>query len=199
MSKSIKTQRLREKMRAAVKQSKQATLDNLPETPKKAAKAAVPEQKKQIEITEIGSVTKEDELALKIGFKLSPSKLSFSKVNADLFFDGRVLSAVRISVPQSPLARDDFEFSSVLDMRGIAAGAHVIKIEMYELWNSGQKLNCATKEVAVDYVPVSREDKLIEIPIVKSVVGANLEVVSDSEKDVYREIEESMKKESASK
>jgi len=174
-------------------------LDNLPKAPKKETKAAIPEQKKQIEITEISSDTKEDELALKIGFKLSPSKLSFSKVNAELFFDGQKLNAVRISIPQSPLARDDFEFSSVLDMRGIAAGPHVIKIEMYELWNSGQKLNCATKEVTVDYVPVRREDKLIKIPIVKSVAGTGLEVVSDSEKDVYREIEESMKKESASK
>jgi hypothetical protein len=39
--------------------------------------------------------------------------------------------------------------------------------------------------------------RLIEIPIVIRVAGADLTVVSDSEKDLYRELEESMKKEEA--
>jgi hypothetical protein len=44
MGKSIKNQRRREKMRADVKNSKQTTLSNLPETPKeKPTKAAEPE------------------------------------------------------------------------------------------------------------------------------------------------------------
>lgn len=200
MGKSTKTQRLREKMRDAVKQSKQTTFDNLPEAPKKEkVEAVVHEQKKQIVIIEIGSVTKEDELALKVEFRLVPSKTSFSKINVYLFFNGQKLNGVCISIPQSPVARDDFEFSSVLDMRGISAGSHVIKVEMYELWSSGEKLTFASKEVMVEYIPVRREDRLIKVPIVKSVAGADLAVVSDSEKHIYHEIDENMRKEAVSK
>jgi hypothetical protein len=39
----------------------------------------------------------------------------------------------------------------------------------------------------------------VKIPSVKSVAGADLMVVSESEKDFYRDIEETMKKESSSK
>jgi hypothetical protein len=106
---------------------------------------------------------------------------------------------MRISVLQGPLATNDSEFTPVLYMRGISAGSHIIKVEMYELWSSGEKLAYASKEVTVQYVPLRREDRLIKIPIVKSVAGADLAVVSDSEKSIYREIEESVKKESISK
>ena len=200
MVKSTKTQRFREKMRAAAKQSKQKTLDFLPEmSQKEPAKAVEPERKRQIVITEIGTVAREDELDLKVGFRLLPSKIAFSKITAELYFDGQKLHTVCISIPQSPLARDDFELSPVLDMKGIAAGSHTIKVEMYELWRSGEKLTSAHKEVTIEYVPVRREDRLIKVPIVKSVAGADVVVVSDSEKDIYRELEESMKRESASK
>ena len=84
-------------------------------------------------------------------------------------------------------------------MKGISSGSHLIKVEMYELWSSGEKLTCASKEVSVEYVPQSREDRLIKVPIVKSVAGADLAIVSDSEKDIYREIAENIKKELISK
>ena len=45
MGKSTKTQHLREKMRAAAKQSKQTTLDRLPDVPQeKSAKTTASEQ-----------------------------------------------------------------------------------------------------------------------------------------------------------
>jgi len=200
MVKLTKTQRLREKMRAAAKQSKQKTLDFHPETPRKEPVEAVePERIKQIVITEIGTVTREDELDLKVGFRLLPSKAAFSKITAELYFDEQKLHKVCISISQGPLARDDFEFYPVFDMTGIGAGLHVIRVEMFELWSSGEKLTCTSKEATIEYVPVRREDRLIKIPIVKSVVGAGVVAVSDSEKDIYRELEESMKRESASK
>ena len=196
MGKSTKNQHLRDKMRAAVKQSKQTTLESLRELPKKeSAKAVESEQKKQIIITQINTFTKEDELALKVGFTLLPSKTAFSKITSDLYFDEHKLNSACISIPQSPLATDDFELTPVLDMKGIPAGPHTIKVEMYELWSSGEKLNYASKEVSVEYVPQSREDRLIKIPIVKSSAGTDLEVVSESEKNIYSEIEETMKKE----
>jgi len=200
MGKSTKTQRLREETRAAVKQSKQTTLDSLPKVPKKeSAKTVESDHKKQIVITEIETVTKEDELALKVEFRLLPSRTAFSKITSELYFDGQKLKVVCISIPQSPLATDDFELTPVLDMKGINPGLHTIKVEMYELWPSGEKLTCTSKEVTVEYVPKSREDRLVKIPIVKSIAGTDLAIASDSEKSIYREIEESIKKELISK
>jgi hypothetical protein len=195
MGKSIKTRRLRGKMR-----SKQTTLDNLPEAPKKQSiETVVDKPKKQIVITEIGFVTKEDELALRLDFGLFPSKKLFSKIRADLFFDGQKLRSVSIMIPQSPLARDDFELTPVLDMEGITAGSHVIRVEMFELRDSGEKFTCTSKEVRIEYVPLRREGKLIKVPTVKSVAGKDLVVVSESEKDIYREIDENIRKETVSK
>ena len=195
MGKSIKTRRLRGKMR-----SKQTTLDNLPEDAKKEIiETVVDKPKKLIVITEIGFVTKEDELALRIEFGLFPSKKLFSKMRADLFFDGQKLRSVSIMIPQSPLARDDFELTSVFDMKGITAGSHIIGVEMFELWDSGEKFTCASKEVWIDYVPLRREDRLIKVPTVKSVAGKDLVVVSESEKNIYREIDENIRKEAVSK
>ena len=195
MGKSIKTRRLRGKMR-----SKQTTLDNLPEDAKKEIiETVVDKPKKLIVITEIGFVTKEDELALRIEFGLFPSKKLFSKMRTDLFFDGQKLRSVSIMIPQSPLARDDFELTSVFDMKGITAGSHIIGVEMFELWDSGEKFTCASKEVWIDYVPLRREDRLIKVPTVKSVAGKDLVVVSESEKDIYREIDENIRKEAVSK
>jgi hypothetical protein len=162
---------------------------------KESCKMVDTNQKKQIAITEIDTVTKEDELVLRVGFKLYPSRTSFSKVKADLYFDKRNLDSVLISIPQSPLVRDSFEFTPTLDMTGISAGSYIIKVEMHEFLPSGEKLNCTFKEVTVDYVPVTRKDRLIEVPIVKSVSGTDLVIFSDSEKDIYREIEETIKKE----
>ena len=84
------------------------------------------------------------------------------------------------------LAADDFELTPVLDMKGIPAGTHSIKVEMYELWSSGERFSQAEKEVTVDYVPQTRESKFVRVPIVKSVAGTDLAVISESEKDIYR-------------
>ena len=180
------------------KPAKQLTLDKLPAANAKQANPK-PAQEKQIIITQIESTTKEDELALKIAFKLQPSRLAFSKVKADLWFDNTQISSVLIRVLQGPLATDESEYKTVLDMKGIPAGAYCIKVEMYELWSSGEKLLQTVKEVTVDYVPQTRASRLVKVPTVRSVAGADLAVVSDSEKDVYLEMEKTMKKEQQSK
>lgn len=200
MGKSTRTQRLREKTSADVKQSKQTTLDSPREVSKKeSAHAVTSEQKRQIVLTEISALTREDELALRVGFRLLPSKTAFSKITADLYFDDQKLNSLRISILQSPLAPTDaFELTPVLDMKGISAGSHIIKVEMYVLW-SGEKLACASKEVAVEYTPRSKEDRLIRVPTVKSIAGTDLAIVTDSQKSIYRELEENNKKEMFSK
>ena len=70
---------------------------------------------------------------------------------------------------------------------------------MYELWSFGEKITITTKEVTIDYVSLRREDRLKKVPIVKSVAGADLMIVSDSEKSIYSEMEENMKKDATSK
>jgi hypothetical protein len=70
---------------------------------------------------------------------------------------------------------------------------------MYELWNSDEKLCFSEKEIAVEYVPQSKESRLVKVPTVKSVEGAGLIVVSSSAKSIYQEINEDEKKESISK
>jgi hypothetical protein len=200
MVKSTKTDRLREKMRADIRRSKQSTLENLLKPQKaESTKSNEPKQKKQIEITETNTTTKEDELAFTVGFRLIPSRNAFSRITVDLYFDDQKIDSLRLRVLQGPLATDNSEFVSVLAMTGIAQGQHILRVEMYELWSSGEKLTSASKEVNVEYLPLKKEDRLIKIPIVKSVAGADLAIASASEKNIYREIEEDRKKEAASK
>ena len=195
MVKESKSQRLREKMWTDIKYSKQTTLGSLPEALKPVpSKTVVPEQKKQMEITQIAISTIEDEMVLKIAFKLSPSRTVFSRVTSDLYFDGQNIDSLRLRVLQGPLATDESEFSAVLDMTGIAAGKHILRVEMYELWDSGERLSWTSKETAIEYVPVKREDRLIRVPLLKKAEGAGLDI--DKEKNIYREIDDEMKRES---
>lgn len=200
MVKSTKTQRLREKVRAEVKYSKQTTLNSLQETAKKElAITAESKPNKQIEITQISTQPREDDLVLRICFKLQPSRTAFSRVTSDLFFNEQKIESLCLRILQGPLATDDLEFSSVLGMTGIGEGKHVLRVEMYELWSSGEKLTCVSKEVTVEYIPVKRETRLIRVPIVKSAAGDDLSIVTDTEKNLYREFEAAGKKESESK
>ena len=48
-------------------------------------------------------------------------------------------------------------------------------------------------------VPQTREPRLVKIPTVKSIAGSCLTVIANSEKEIYREIEEAAKKELNSK
>ncbi len=178
-----------------LKPSKQLTLDNLPNLAKESAVPSSSTAEKRIVITEISTETKEDELVLKIAFKLVPSKSAFSKVQLDLFFNNQQINSKTIRIIQGSLAKDDFELTPTLDMLGIPAGRYALKVEMYELWPSSEKLSEAKKELIVDYVPQTRESKFVRVPIVKSVEGTGFSVISESEKDIYNEIEKTMKKE----
>ena len=117
----------------------------------------------------------------------------------ELYFNRQKLYTAQIRIPQGPLAGEDFELKPVLDMKGINAGSHVIKVEMFELWPSGEKFTCASKEVTIDYVPVHREDRLIKVPTVTSVAGVDLAISTDPEKAIHHEMEETMKKDLISK
>jgi hypothetical protein len=194
MGKLTKNQK-REKTKADVKQSRQTTIDNLsyqfniPKT-KAASKSA-----KEIFIDNIAATTKEDELILIVGFSLFPSKAAFSKIILDLYLQEHLLDSTTLSIPQSELLNDSFEYPQILDMKGIAAGSYLFRVEMYELWSSGEKLNINFKDVAVEYVPQTRASRLVKIPTVKKAAGTDLTVVSSNAKNIYRDIEQNQRKE----
>ena len=186
-------------MKADVEQTKQSTLEDLSfQFNIHRSKEAMPPTK-AIVINRIVDKTKEDELAFKVEFTLLPSKASFSKINLDLYFHEQLLNSTQLCIPQSSLLNDSFEYSLILDMNGIAAGSYLFRVEMYELWSSGEKINFTVKEVVVQYVPQTRESRLVKIPTVKSDAGTGLTIVSSAAKSIYREIEDDLKKESTSK
>ncbi|MCW4046657.1 MAG: hypothetical protein NWE99_03720 [Candidatus Bathyarchaeota archaeon] len=198
MVKPTKSQRLREKIRTDVKYSKQSTLGDLPKTHKvQPTNPVAPKPPKKIEITEVNTSTREDELVMEVAFRLLPSRASFSRITADLYFDDQKIESLHLRILQGPLASDESEFSSVLNMTGIVQGQHILRVEMHDFWCSGEKLASASKEVAIEYFPVRREDRLIRVPIVKSSASADLAIISEMEKSIYREIEKEMKRESA--
>jgi hypothetical protein len=174
---------------------RQLTLDNLPKLPKEEPAKISQKVQKQIFITEISTLTKEDEIEIKVAFKLYPSKTSFSKVKLDLSFDNQQISSASVMVPHGALTTDEFELTPVLDMKGIPAGLHTIRVDMFELWGSDEKLYLATRALTVNYVPQTRESRLVKVPFVKCVTGTGLVVVSESEKGIFSEIEKTAKNE----
>lgn len=84
-------------------------------------------------------------------------------------------------------------------MTGITAGAYAVKVELFEQWESGEKLFETTKELTVDYVPKTRQARLVKIPTVKTVAGADLTVASRVEKTIFEEIGKTQKKEQLNK
>ena len=200
MGKSTKTQHLREKMRKVAKQTKQTTLDSLSLLPKKKLdEKTVARQTKQIEITDVTTTSREDELVLIVSFKLIPSRTFFSRITADISFDQQQIESLRLRILQGPLATNEAEFSSVLDMTGIHAGQHLLSVIMHEFWTLEENPIKACKEISIEYIPTKREDRLIKVPIIKSVAGTDLSIVSDSEKNIYRKIEEEMKRQTTSR
>jgi hypothetical protein len=172
-----KNKQKREIMKVDVEQAKQSTLDNLSFQLNTTRSKEAVTPTKSIVINRICDATKEDELLLKVEFSFLPSKASFSKVNLDLYFQEYLLNSTTISIPQSALLNDTSEFPLILDMKGIVANEYLFRVEMYEPWSSGEKLNFTSKEIAVQYVPQNRTDRLVKIPIVKSVAGTDLTVV----------------------
>ena len=174
---------------------KQTTFDGFPKTEEHQP----PAKPKQISIKEMTSETGVDELTLTVAFKLAPSRVVFSKVKADLTFNGEPVHSVVLRVPQGALATDEFEYSSVLDMKGIPAGTYQLQTTLYEEDQYGKKRCAAIKQIAVDYVPQTRESRLVKIPSVKSVAGADIAVTTKTQVTILTEREDTLRKEQMSR
>ncbi len=173
------------------KQVKQLELNSFPSEPEKQT----PKKRKQIMITRILSVAKYDEMALFVELKLIPSKVVFSKVRSTLWFDGQEVTSALIGIPQRFGVSNEFQLKSELDMRGISAGAHAIKVELHDLFSS-----CfAIKEEHIEYVPVDRKAAYRKIPTAKKIAGDDFTIVSNSDKEIYGDINKAIKSELDSK
>jgi hypothetical protein len=180
--------------------TKQSTLDNLPDArPKDALEIIKQLPEEKINITHITTQPKEnDELALKVAFRL-PTRMAFSRVKADLWFDREPFGSVLIRVLTGPLATEESEFGAVLDMQGVAAGQHIVGVEMYGLWGENEK-HCKTiKEQPFDYVPKKRQLRLVKVPTLRSIAGGEVAVVSEKENGIFEELGQTQKKEQISK
>lgn len=174
---------------------KQTTFDGFPKTQEQPLQT----KPKQIAIKEITYETGVDELTLKVAFKLAPSRVVFSKVKADLTFNGEPVHSVLLRVPQGTLATDEFEYSSVLDMKSIPAGTYQLQTTLYEEDQNGKKRCAAIKQIAIDYVPQTRESRLVKIPSVKSVAGADIAVTTKTQATIQTEREDTLKREQMSR
>jgi len=187
---------------------KQLTLDsllsetgkNLSETENKQALVNVDTEtlsfkSKQITITQLAPTIKNyDELNVDTDFRLVPSKKDFSKIRYTIWFDGQKAYSDLIEIPQSLVASDAFEMKRILDLRGITPGNHTVKVELCDLFSP----SCASKEIAIEYKPLTKEERL-RIPTVKKTEGVDITIVSNDEKEVFREIRDTFRKEKISK
>ena len=127
-------------IKTAFDKSKQSTLDDLSFQFNIQKPNRQTNPQKKLWLTTFQSVINEDELAINVEFTLLPSKLAFSKINLDIYFEDQLLKSIILGIPQSSLLNDNFDFPIVLDMRGISAAKYIVRVEMFELWPSGEKL-----------------------------------------------------------
>jgi hypothetical protein len=100
-------------MSKAVKSIKQLTFDNLPATATKQDTKTEAVSQKQISITQMETITRIDELILKISFRLEPSWRAFSKIKANLFFENTLFSTVFINRPLAKLLLSKKSYDTV--------------------------------------------------------------------------------------
>ena len=156
----------------------------------------LPFRSKQITITQLTSTTKNyDELNVDADFRLAPSKRDFSKIRYTIWFDGQKAYSDLIEIPQSLIASDEFQMKRILDLRGMPPGIHTVKIELCDLFSP----SCASEETTIEYKPLTKEERFRIIPTVKKTEGVDISIVSNDEKEVFREIEDALRKEQISK
>ena len=187
----------REKQKRLLKSDKNEQL-KLDSFPSEAVKKIQTEEK-QIIITKLNSTLVWDELLLEIEFQLVPNKNHFSKIKAALWFDQEKTRSILFDIMQSFNITDEFTLKVTLDLKEIPEGQHSVKVEIYELWEFIEKHENVKKEIIFEYTPETKKANLRKIPIIKRIEGEGVAVISDSEKDVYREIQETMKQEVDSK
>ena len=137
---------------------------------------------------------KRDKLALEAKFKLLPSKTAFSKIKADLWFDNTKIKSVLFNILHSLGSTAEFLLTTTLKTNEVKPGPHAVKVEMVEVSIFRKTLACAIKETIVEYHPLSREERLRKVLTIKKIEDQGITVVSENDKEIYQELENSIKK-----
>lgn len=126
-------------------------------------------------------------------FKLAPSKRVFSRIKADLYFDGHHVKSFYVGIPYYLLRPEDFPLRSVLGLDDISAGEHIIRLEMLGLWPSAGQSD--TRETRIQYQAPQKIFKVRVVPTFKNFRGPDVVIVTEEEDRLYEEMKERWKKE----
>ncbi len=179
----------------ASEQSKQLELASFPSESIKKTRT----EKKQIVITKLDSTLVWDDLFLEVEFQLVPSKSYFSKIKAELWFDQEKTKVFLFDILHSFSSTNEFTLKATLDLQETPMGTHSIKVEMYEPWSITEKHNQTEKETKIEYTPETKKATLRRIPTIKKIEAEGIAIISADEKQLYQEMQETMKKELTSK
>ncbi len=154
---------------------------------------------KQIILTKIYLENNVEGLALKVDFKLLPSKKVYSKIKSDLWFDNKRVESVLFDILHSFGSTDEFYLKVTLDPNGITPGLHVVKVEMKEVSSLTKKQIYVVKETIVDFKKQNKKIRLRKINLIKKVEGQGIVIISNKEGDITEVIEANMKNDLLSK
>lgn len=148
---------------------------------------------KSVEIIELNTNVKTDDLIISAKFKLVPSKRIFSRIKADLYFDGKLVKSFYLGIPYYFTRYEDFPLKAILNLEEINPGSHTIELKMAGLWPYAGPSDC--KEAIFEYQPLATAIKVREIPKIKKIEGPDVAVLTSESKKLYEEMKERWKKE----
>ena len=110
-------------------------------------------------------------------------------------FGEKTVKSALLDVLHSFDLTDEFQLRTTFDLNNIGTGQYPVKVELYEQASNGEEHPYTKEETTINYTREHRESRLRRIPAVKKVEGQGVAIVSDSEKNLYHEIDETQKKE----
>ena len=148
---------------------------------------------KSVNIIDLNAVVKNDELIITARFKLAPSKRIFSRIKADLYFDGKLVKSFYLGIPYYFTRYNEFPLKAILSLEEINPGSHTVELKMLGLWPYAGPSDC--KEAVFEYQPLATAIKIREIPKIKTIEGPAIAVLTSESKKLYEEMRERWKKE----
>jgi hypothetical protein len=148
---------------------------------------------KSVSISDLNAVVKNDDLVITAKFKLAPSKRIFSRIKADLYFDGKLVKSFYLGIPYYFAQCNEFPLKAILSLEEINSGSHTVELKMLGLWPYAGPPDC--KEAVFEYQPLYTAIKIRGIPKIKTIEGPAIAVLTSESKKLYEEMRERWKKE----
>lgn len=148
---------------------------------------------KSVEIIELNTTVKIDDLIINAKFKLAPSRRIFSRIKADLYFDGKLVKTFYLGIPYYFTRYEEFPLKAILNLEEINPGSHTIELKMAGLWPYAGPSD--SREAIFEYQPLATAIRVREIPKIKKIEGPDIAVLTSESKKLYEEMKERWKKE----